>query len=150
MTKENDDKKDKNKEGKRGGYGNPPEDKRFQPGDVGNPKGRPKGSKNFKTLVQNALRSTVKMKRDGKLKNVSSQEAALLTLLERALVKKDLKAIQTVLEYGRLYNDEEPTAEGAVLSDQEESLLKAFAERHSTEELEDDEGEGNDDGCENS
>ena len=38
------------------GYGRPPEATRFKPGQSGNPKGRPKGSKNLRTLFAEELR----------------------------------------------------------------------------------------------
>jgi Family of unknown function (DUF5681) len=37
------------------GYGRPPRHSRFKPGQSGNPKGRPKGSKSLKTLLEGAL-----------------------------------------------------------------------------------------------
>lgn len=129
------------------GYGKPPKASRFQKGQVGNPKGRPPGAKNFKTNVRNALNSPVRMKLDGKLKKVSSQEATLKTLFEQALVKRNMRAIQAVLELGRLYDDEEPASEVSALSDQDDALLKAFVERHANEKLEENEDE-EDDGCE--
>lgn len=35
----------------RGGRRNPPNDSRFKPGKSGNPRGRPKGRKNFRTIM---------------------------------------------------------------------------------------------------
>ena len=37
------------------GYGNPPRDTQFRPGQSGNLKGRPRGSENFDTLLQRML-----------------------------------------------------------------------------------------------
>jgi hypothetical protein len=37
------------------GYGQPPVASRFKPGTSGNPKGRPRGAKNLKTLVKEAM-----------------------------------------------------------------------------------------------
>ena len=41
--------------------GHPPKDGRFKLGQSGNPKGRPKGSKNFGTVVDKQLRKKVTM-----------------------------------------------------------------------------------------
>jgi Family of unknown function (DUF5681) len=41
------------------GYGRAPRHTRFQPGRSGNPKGRPKGSKNFSTLFSEELAQPV-------------------------------------------------------------------------------------------
>jgi hypothetical protein len=37
------------------GYGKPPKHTRFKPGQSGNPKGRPKASKDFRSLLHRAL-----------------------------------------------------------------------------------------------
>jgi hypothetical protein len=37
------------------GYGKPPRDTRFPKGQSGNPRGRPSGAKNLKTLLSEAL-----------------------------------------------------------------------------------------------
>ena len=37
------------------GYGRPPVAKQFKPGTSGNPKGRPTGAKNLKTLIREAM-----------------------------------------------------------------------------------------------
>ena len=36
------------------GYGRPPVNRQFKPGQSGNPRGRPKGSKNFPTMFAEA------------------------------------------------------------------------------------------------
>ena len=38
------------------GYGRPPVNRQFKPGQSGNPRGRPKGSKNFATIFAEALK----------------------------------------------------------------------------------------------
>jgi hypothetical protein len=78
------------------GFGKPPVHTRFKPGRSGNPKGRPKGSKNFKTLVNEELDRPVTIKEGGKEKTISRREAMAKQLVKQA-VTGDHKAMRVVL-----------------------------------------------------
>lgn len=80
------------------GYGKPPNNSRFKKGQSGNPKGRRKRVKNFKTELQQVLSSRVTVTADGKPKSVSTVEAALMRLREKAL-KGDPRALSILLTY---------------------------------------------------
>lgn len=68
------------------GYCRPPKHTRWKPGQSGNPgKGRPKGTRNFKTDLTAVLKQPVQVTRDGAKRKVSTQEAMLLRLREKAL-----------------------------------------------------------------
>ena len=82
------------------GYGKPPKSGMFKKGQSGNPKGRPKGVKNFQTELCSVLRSKVTVTEAGKLKSVSTVEAALMRLREKAL-KGDQRALEILLGYAR-------------------------------------------------
>jgi hypothetical protein len=56
------------------GPGRPPRHTRFKPGQSGNPNGRPTGSKNFATILQQQLRKKVTVTVDGKPKRMAVQE----------------------------------------------------------------------------
>ena len=48
------------------GYKRPPLHTRFRKGQSGNPRGRPRGSKNFSTLLTEALNEPVVVTEDGR------------------------------------------------------------------------------------
>ena len=73
------------------GYGRPPNHTRFQKGRSGNPKGRPKGARNFGTVLQEALDQTVLVREDGVARRVTRRGAVVLSLLAKAL-KGDVRA----------------------------------------------------------
>ena len=75
------------------GPGNPPRHTRFKPGESGNPKGRPKGSKNFATILQQQLRKMVTITVDGKPKRVAVQE-----VIARRLATDSMKGTTKAME----------------------------------------------------
>lgn len=79
------------------GYGKPPIATRFQPGQSGNPKGRPKGVRNFRTEVKAMLNRKISVVKNGKTIKVRTLEAALMRLQEKAL-KGDIRSLLTILE----------------------------------------------------
>jgi hypothetical protein len=66
------------------GYARPPQQFRFKPGQSGNPKGRPKGAPNLKTIVERALRKTVKVREGNEVRNKSTLQAILDTHATKA------------------------------------------------------------------
>jgi Family of unknown function (DUF5681) len=84
------------------GYGNPPKHTRFEKGKSGNPEGRPKGSRNFATVLQDELKRRVPVTEDGKRKKITKREATAKQLANKA-ASGDLKAIPIVLNETRAY-----------------------------------------------
>ncbi len=74
------------------GYGRPPKHTRFKKGQSGNPSGRPKSRKFGSTDVSELLDELVKVKAGGTAREMSSFEASLRQLANKA-VNKDLRAI---------------------------------------------------------
>lgn len=78
------------------GYGKPPQDTRFKPGQSGNPKGRPKGAKNLATIVDNAINEKVFVIENGRRRKRSKMEVAITQLTNKAATG-DQKALTLLL-----------------------------------------------------
>src|SRR5262245_50588722 len=109
------------------GRGKPPAQTQFKPGQSGNPKGRPKGVRNFKTDVQATLNTPVKVSRDGKRQKLSTQEAMLLRLREKAL-SGDARALDRLITLAQAYNNEELVTAASLYAD-DAMVLEVFKAR---------------------
>lgn len=67
------------------GFGKPPKHSQFQPGKSGNPAGRPKKSKNLKTILLEQLTEEIQVKQNGTRKKMTTQEAIVKSTLHNAL-----------------------------------------------------------------
>ena len=66
------------------GRGNPPKHTRFRRGMSGNPKGRPKGSKNLSTYLMEAARDQVSATIDGKARKITKIQATAMQLATKS------------------------------------------------------------------
>ena len=111
------------------GYKKPPRHSRFQPGRSGNPRGKQKGVRNFGTDVKRTLEVPVRLNDQGRARRVSTQEAALLRLREKAL-SGDARSIVQILELAKIFNNS--TAVESVgdvaLAVEDQAILDAYAE----------------------
>src|SRR5437667_1839343 len=78
------------------GYGKPPRHSQFVKGQSGNPRGRPSGAKNLKTLLNKALNELVIVTENGGHRKISKREAIITQLVNRS-AKADLRAVQILL-----------------------------------------------------
>lgn len=85
------------------GYGKPPREHQFLPNVSGNPKGRPKGSKNISSIIKKALEQRVTVVRNNRRMKISKIEAAMEQQVNKA-VNGDRHAAKLVLEM--LYQSE--------------------------------------------
>ncbi len=102
------------------GYGKPPEKSQFKPGQSGNSKGRPKGSKNLKTLVGKELNDNVDIREGGRPKVVSKRDVVAKQLVKKGMEGHD-RSIETILklddELERMANAEQAAAEASELAE---------------------------------
>ena len=80
------------------GYGKPPRHRRFQKGQSGNFRGRPKGAKNFTTVAEEALREPVAINENGRRKTATKMEVIFKQLVNKA-AKGDHKLTQLLMAY---------------------------------------------------
>ena len=80
---------------KRVGKGRPPHSSRWKKGQSGNPKGRPKGSKNLATLYSELLDGKVTIREGGAVFKVTRREALVRVQIQKG-VKGDITAIQQI------------------------------------------------------
>jgi hypothetical protein len=88
------------------GYGKPPKSTRFSPGASGNPKGRPKGSKNFASILTKVGRQRVKVNLQGKERVMTRDEIAIMHLHNKA-DRGDLNAIKALFTAKRIFPEPE-------------------------------------------
>jgi hypothetical protein len=79
------------------GRGKPPRHAGFQKGRSGNPKGRPKGSKNLGTLLSQALDEKVSLTEDGRRRRITKRELVIKQLVNKS-ASADLRAIKQLIE----------------------------------------------------
>jgi hypothetical protein len=110
------------------GYKRPPRHTRFQPGVSGNPSGRQTGVRDFAADVKRTLEIPVTLTENGKSKRVSTQEALILRLREKAL-KGDARALETLLSLARTHNENfGGHSEDRSLVAEDQAILDAYLE----------------------
>ena len=114
-----------------GGYGRPPKSTRFKPGQSGNAKGRPKGARNLKTDLASLLKKRVPIREDGELRNVSRQEAMLLTLYSQA-IKGDTKAASQLLTMVTKTETQDTRSPPDVVTENDRAIVEDFLRRNLT------------------
>lgn len=98
-------------EGNRGdgvGYGRPPREHQFKPGQSGNKNGRPKGSKNEATIINEILNRKIDIREKGRLRKISVLEGILTRFADDALKGKDKSAAFLLNRKQQIESSEQP------------------------------------------
>jgi hypothetical protein len=109
------------------GYRRPPASGQFKKGSSGNPKGRPKGSRNFLTLLEQELAQKIVVTENGKKKTVTRLQAMVKRMVAGAM-QGDQKQLLTLVEILRKTGAFEPADVEGLLPDNYQSLLDTYVE----------------------
>lgn len=108
------------------GHGRPPKNHRFKTGKSGNPKGRPKGSRNLKTDLEVALKARMTVTKDGRSVSMTTQQVIIARLIEKSL-KGDIRSFSKLFDLiGIHLKDEETGVKDRPVSQSDAEILKAF------------------------
>ncbi|MGY3508889.1 DUF5681 domain-containing protein [Bradyrhizobium lupini] len=109
------------------GYGRPPPEHQFKPGQSGNKKGRPKGSKNEATIINELLNRRIDIRENGRLRKITVLEGILTKFADDALKGKDRSAAFLLNRKQLVESIEQPAT--PLLDMDDRKVLESYAER---------------------
>ena len=110
------------------GYCKPPRHTRFLPGESGNRRGRPKGTRNLQTDLADELAESIVISERGRQRAISKQRAMLKQLMAKAL-KGDVRAASTILDRAEQLLDARSDVPDQTLAPDRQTILDAYVAR---------------------
>ena len=111
------------------GFGKPPRHTQSKKGQSGNRNGRPRGSRNMNTLLEQELKQRLTVTENGQRTEISKMQAAIKNLVNKGLT--DRRFMQLLLDAIRQMearNENLPTSH-APLDDVEQQIVENFLKR---------------------
>ena len=115
------------------GYCKPPKHSQFKPGQSGNPKGRPKKTKDVQKLIERELDKSIKITEQGESKRVTVREAFVRTLINGAL-NGDRDARRLLLAV----MEKQPDLDGLEVNESAEAMLERYLLKQPKKDMEND------------
>jgi hypothetical protein len=111
------------------GYRKPPKTHQFTPGQSGNPRGRPKGSKNLAADLREELSERIPVVENGKPRTLTKQRALLKAQVAKA-ISGDVRAAQTIVNMVAAYfTDNAESQTDKPPSPEDEEIIRLFLEQ---------------------
>jgi Family of unknown function (DUF5681) len=108
------------------GYKQPPTHLQFQPGQSGNPNGRPKGTRNFKSDLRDELSETISFREGNREVSISKQRALIKRLVASA-IEGDARSIATLMSFcARAFGEDNDEQQQAP---EDREIVQAFKRR---------------------
>jgi len=108
------------------GYRRPPRHSRFQPGQSGNPRGRPRGVKSLSDIVRKIVGQKVTVTENGRVRRVPRLEAILLRAAGEAS-RGDARALRLLLQLTERYGESAQTgAEYEMTGAEDLAILRRY------------------------
>jgi hypothetical protein len=108
------------------GYKQPPTHLQFQPGQSGNPNGRPKGTRNFKSDLRDELSETISFREGNREVSISKQRALIKRLVSSA-IDGDARSIATLMSFcARAFGEDNDDQQQAP---EDREIVQAFKRR---------------------
>ena len=114
------------------GYGRPPVHSRFKPGKSGHLKGRTKGRRNVRTVVEEVLNQRIVIREGERTRSLSKLEGLVLTMVNKALqgdAKTQAALISLLRALGMTGEMPEPTRTEPV-TDHDADVIADYLRRH--------------------
>ncbi len=108
------------------GRARPPSHTRFEKGVSGNPKGRPRGSRNHRNVLKKELEAKVTVTENGKRYKVTKLEMMVKQQSVKAL-KGDLKALEWLFKDAIRFGLLDPVGEPHDVSGRDGEILNAYS-----------------------
>src|SRR5436309_3117768 len=109
------------------GYKKPPKHTQFKKGRSGNPRGRPKGSKNLGSILERELNSPVQIQEKGRKRSIPRREALVKQLVNDALTGRE-RARKEVFDLAERA-EKSPVHHHESASPEDEEILRRYLER---------------------
>jgi hypothetical protein len=111
------------------GYKSPPKHKQFQRGQSGNPRGRRKGARNFKTDLVAELHEQIPIRENGREMKITKQRAFIKALVAAA-IKGDMRATSALVSFcTRSLGSEDEDDVNASSPAEDIDIIEAFVKR---------------------
>ena len=118
------------------GFGKPPKHTRFQPGQSGNPKGRPKKSKDLAKMFEEGLDQLIQINDNGRARKITKRQAVVMRTIHGAM-KGENRPLNLIIAH----MEKELDLTGIEIDSAAESMLRDYFHRYDLDEGADSESE---------